>query len=490
MVTHTSHPPPAGLYGRGQLLSSLPLHAPLCRCFASSTAARARATPGTCSSCCSGRLSSSSRSGRSPWPSPSPPGTAGTPPMTTTTTHPGTISRRIPTSEQHTNPSLPPFPHASLPDDHSLVVPGTSLVTRPASPASTSSGCVHPPASPGHTLLCLVLYLHSASDRGPARPLCFSLPPHTGCHDHPVLPLRHGGARLAGRGRGAVHPCRRHLLPEEGETRTSQGRACGSSTGSATGGDRTSSSRAAAAVPQRLKAMAVAARFDLTRLVRSLVCREQQAEQASKAMPQSVAWLIRIVGCCVQVTTITSPWPRPATLTDLPQPAWSRRALPDVLNTVWLTAAPVPCLWCCCQCCLWCVEKCLKFINKNAYIQVPPPVQYSAPLPPASMPTPHLAAQLTLQFVCRLWLATLSLLLLSPMPALTTAPHPLPTPCTQTAIYGTPFCTSAKKAFFLIARNISRIAAVSLVSEFVIVIGKVRLYPLPSQSLSHPYTCS
>lgn len=24
---------------------------------------------------------------------------------------------------------------------------------------------------------------------------------------------------------------------------------------------------------------------------------------------------------------------------------------------------------CCCRCCLWCLEKCLKFINKNAYIE-------------------------------------------------------------------------------------------------------------------------
>lgn len=24
---------------------------------------------------------------------------------------------------------------------------------------------------------------------------------------------------------------------------------------------------------------------------------------------------------------------------------------------------------CCIQCCLWCVEKCMKFLNKNAYIQ-------------------------------------------------------------------------------------------------------------------------
>jgi solute carrier family 44 (choline transporter-like protein), member 2/4/5 len=25
---------------------------------------------------------------------------------------------------------------------------------------------------------------------------------------------------------------------------------------------------------------------------------------------------------------------------------------------------------CCIQCCLWCLEKCMKFLNKNAYIQV------------------------------------------------------------------------------------------------------------------------
>ncbi len=60
---------------------------------------------------------------------------------------------------------------------------------------------------------------------------------------------------------------------------------------------------------------------------------------------------------------------------------------------------------------MWCLENVLKFVNKNAYI--------------------------------------------------------------QTAVNGTGFCTSSKKAFFLIARNILRIGAVSLVSEFVIIIGKV-----------------
>eukprot|EP00538_Stauroneis_constricta_P011380 CAMPEP_0119551812 /NCGR_PEP_ID=MMETSP1352-20130426/4955_1 /TAXON_ID=265584 /ORGANISM="Stauroneis constricta, Strain CCMP1120" /LENGTH=677 /DNA_ID=CAMNT_0007597927 /DNA_START=70 /DNA_END=2103 /DNA_ORIENTATION=- len=69
------------------------------------------------------------------------------------------------------------------------------------------------------------------------------------------------------------------------------------------------------------------------------------------------------------------------------------------------------CILCCCQCCFMCVEKCLKFINKNAYI--------------------------------------------------------------QTAIFGTPFCESARKAFFLILRNAARIGAVSYVSAAVLVVGKL-----------------
>jgi len=65
---------------------------------------------------------------------------------------------------------------------------------------------------------------------------------------------------------------------------------------------------------------------------------------------------------------------------------------------------------CALQCYMWCMEKCMKFLNKNAYI--------------------------------------------------------------QTAIFGTNFCTSAKNAFFLILRNIARIGACTVVSEFVIIIGK------------------
>merc|ERR1711998_546488 len=66
---------------------------------------------------------------------------------------------------------------------------------------------------------------------------------------------------------------------------------------------------------------------------------------------------------------------------------------------------------CCIQCCMWCVEKCMKFINKNAYIQI--------------------------------------------------------------AIFGYSFCTAARKAFFLILRNLLRIAAVGMVSEIVATIGKL-----------------
>jgi len=69
------------------------------------------------------------------------------------------------------------------------------------------------------------------------------------------------------------------------------------------------------------------------------------------------------------------------------------------------------CLLCCIGCCLWCIEKCMRFLNKNAYI--------------------------------------------------------------QTAIHSVSFCTAAKNAFFLILRNITRIGALSMVSGFILMIGKV-----------------
>lgn len=66
---------------------------------------------------------------------------------------------------------------------------------------------------------------------------------------------------------------------------------------------------------------------------------------------------------------------------------------------------------CVCQCCMWCLEKCMKFLNKNAYI--------------------------------------------------------------ITAIYGYNFLKSARVAFFTLLRNILRVAAVNMVSEFILTLGKV-----------------
>ena len=66
---------------------------------------------------------------------------------------------------------------------------------------------------------------------------------------------------------------------------------------------------------------------------------------------------------------------------------------------------------CCCQCCFCCLEKCLKFLNKNAYI--------------------------------------------------------------QTAIFSTPFCKSTRKAFYLIVRNAGRVAALTYVSSAVLIVGKL-----------------
>lgn len=66
---------------------------------------------------------------------------------------------------------------------------------------------------------------------------------------------------------------------------------------------------------------------------------------------------------------------------------------------------------CCIQCCMWCLEKCMKFMNKNAYI--------------------------------------------------------------QTAIFGYSFCKAARKAFWLILRNILLIGAVGLVAEIVGLLGKL-----------------
>uniref|UniRef100_A0A7N9ALP3 Choline transporter-like protein n=1 Tax=Mastacembelus armatus TaxID=205130 RepID=A0A7N9ALP3_9TELE len=65
----------------------------------------------------------------------------------------------------------------------------------------------------------------------------------------------------------------------------------------------------------------------------------------------------------------------------------------------------------CLKCCFWCLEKCIKFLNRNAYIMI--------------------------------------------------------------AIYGKNFCTSARDAFFLLMRNIIRVAVLDKVTDFLLFLGKL-----------------
>ncbi|MED6259239.1 hypothetical protein ATANTOWER_019431 [Ataeniobius toweri] len=65
----------------------------------------------------------------------------------------------------------------------------------------------------------------------------------------------------------------------------------------------------------------------------------------------------------------------------------------------------------CMKCCFWCLEKCIKFLNRNAYIMI--------------------------------------------------------------AIYGKNFCTSARDAFFLLMRNIIRVAVLDKVTDFLLFLGKL-----------------
>lgn len=67
----------------------------------------------------------------------------------------------------------------------------------------------------------------------------------------------------------------------------------------------------------------------------------------------------------------------------------------------------------CLKCCFWCLEKFMKFLNKNAYIEI--------------------------------------------------------------AVYGKNFCTSAKNAFFLLMRNILRVAVLDKVTDFLLFIGKLTI---------------
>ncbi|XP_076871435.1 choline transporter-like protein 2 isoform X2 [Brachyhypopomus gauderio] len=65
----------------------------------------------------------------------------------------------------------------------------------------------------------------------------------------------------------------------------------------------------------------------------------------------------------------------------------------------------------CMGCCFWCLEKCIKFLNRNAYIMI--------------------------------------------------------------AIYGKNFCTSAHEAFFLLMRNIVRVLVLDSVTDFLLFLGKL-----------------
>uniref|UniRef100_A0A7N6F5Y8 Choline transporter-like protein n=1 Tax=Anabas testudineus TaxID=64144 RepID=A0A7N6F5Y8_ANATE len=78
-------------------------------------------------------------------------------------------------------------------------------------------------------------------------------------------------------------------------------------------------------------------------------------------------------------------------------------------------------LLCCLKCCFWCLEKFIKFINRNAYIMV--------------------------------------------------------------AIYGKNFCTSAKDAFFLLMRNMIRVAVLDKVTDFLLFLGKLLIVGLVGESV-------
>ncbi|XP_068434871.1 choline transporter-like protein 2 isoform X2 [Clinocottus analis] len=73
-------------------------------------------------------------------------------------------------------------------------------------------------------------------------------------------------------------------------------------------------------------------------------------------------------------------------------------------------------LLCCMKCCFWCLEKCIKFLNRNAYIMV--------------------------------------------------------------AMYGKNFCTSAKDAFLLLMRNMIRVAVLDKMTDFLLFLGKLLIVGL------------
>ncbi|XP_062437423.1 choline transporter-like protein 3 isoform X5 [Rhea pennata] len=83
----------------------------------------------------------------------------------------------------------------------------------------------------------------------------------------------------------------------------------------------------------------------------------------------------------------------------------------QLLQIVNKESACAKCLFKCCFCCFWCLERCLRYFNQHAY--------------------------------------------------------------TTTAINGTNFCTSAKDAVFILAKNSAKLASISCFGGFIIFLGKV-----------------
>uniref|UniRef100_A0A7N8WZH4 Choline transporter-like protein n=1 Tax=Mastacembelus armatus TaxID=205130 RepID=A0A7N8WZH4_9TELE len=83
---------------------------------------------------------------------------------------------------------------------------------------------------------------------------------------------------------------------------------------------------------------------------------------------------------------------------------------------------------CCLKCCFWCLEHFIKFINRNAYIMI--------------------------------------------------------------AIYGKNFCTSSKDAFFLLMRNVIRVAVLDKVTDFLLFLGKLLISGSVGEFSCHPQNCT
>lgn len=159
---------------------------------------------------------------------------------------------------------------------------------------------------------------------------------------------------------------------------------------------------------------------------------------------------------------------------------------------------------CCCACCFWCLENVIRFINKNAYVQVSErklqtatanrhtfvrsisfvevaPLFFRCRIRPSSCAArcagpavhPRYGADMRIQCApsglpCRCVPSPRSRSSYLPLRSCSMCSLSLSIVTLQTAIFSTNFCTSAKNAFFLIARNIARVAAVSVLGEFVL----------------------